>query len=205
MEPYITVANFGEGEISEKHSKFIASVFPIKTESEAIDLINSARKKYWDAKHNVYAYVLRDGTCRYTDDGEPSGTAGVPVLDTLKKQGIVDCLVIVTRYFGGILLGTGGLVRAYTAAANEGIKNANIVKMVPSYVCKINCEYNEYDKLPRVLNDGTAKIIDSQFLTDVQIKFSVKFENYENLNLKITDYFGGRLKITKIEEIYEFF
>ena len=205
MEPYITVANFGEGQITEKHSKFIASVYPIKTESEAIDLINAAKRKYWDARHNVYAYILKDGTCRYTDDGEPSGTAGVPVLDTLKKQGIVDCLVIVTRYFGGTLLGTGGLVRAYTAAANEGIKNANIVKMVPSFICKIESEYGEYDKLTRILNDCTAKIINSEFLQSVETRFSINFEGYENLEQKVTDYFGGRLKITKREEKYEYF
>ena len=205
MEPYTTVANFGEGEISEKHSKFIASVYPVTTENEAVELINALKKKYWDAKHNVYAYVLKDGTCRYTDDGEPSGTAGVPVLDTLKKQGIVNCLVVVTRYFGGILLGTGGLVRAYTAAANEGIKNAKVVKMVPAFVCKINCDYSEYDQLTRQLKDGNAKVQNSEFLENVQIEFTVRHENYDKLEEKLTEYFAGKLKITKIEEKYEFF
>ena len=205
MEAYITVENFGEGRIVEKHSKFIASVYPIETESQAIEHINAAKRKYWDAKHNVYAYILKDGTCRYTDDGEPSGTAGVPVLDTLKKQGIVNCLVIVTRYFGGILLGTGGLVRAYTSAANEGIKNANVVKMVPAHICKITCEYSEYDQLMRILSDGNAKVINSEFLANIEIEFSVRYEDFENLENKINEIFCTRLKITKIQEKYEFF
>ena len=118
----------GSGEIEEKKSRFICHIFKIKSEEEAEEYITAVKKKYWDARHNCYAYVTGDKgqIQRFSDDGEPQGTAGKPMLDILNSYGLTDCLLVVTRYFGGVLLGTGGLIRAYQAAAKEGIKNSDI-------------------------------------------------------------------------------
>ena len=117
-EAYTTLAREAEAEIMEKRSRFIATVKPVETEAEALAFLEGLRKTYWDATHNVYAYILEENNImRYSDDGEPSGTAGLPVLDMLKKEGLTNLIVVVTRYFGGILLGTGGLVHAYSKSA----------------------------------------------------------------------------------------
>ena len=121
MDSYRTISRAAEIQFVEKRSRFIGAARPVSVESEALEFIAERRKRHWDAAHNVYAYVLRQGQVqRYSDDGEPQGTAGIPVLDMLLKKNLTDCAVVVTRYFGGILLGTGGLVRAYTQSANRG-------------------------------------------------------------------------------------
>ena len=129
MLDIFTVKKQGYAEIIEKRSKFIANVYPVSSQAEANDIINKIKKQYYDAKHNVYAYIIEGSSTysKYTDDGEPQGTAGLPIYDMLQKQQLVNVLVIVTRYFGGILLGTGGLVRAYTEAAKQGLKNSEII------------------------------------------------------------------------------
>ena len=127
---YKTVRNASEFTIIEKKSEFIGFCAPVKTEEEAIAFVNSVKKKHSAARHNVYAYVLREGNAsRFSDDGEPHGTAGMPVLDSIRKAGITDVAVVVTRYFGGILLGTGGLVRAYTAAASGALHEAGVAEV----------------------------------------------------------------------------
>ena len=130
---YRAVYEGGQGEIVEKKSRFIATVLPIETEEEALEFIAKMKKKYWDARHNCYAYVTGDKgqIQRFSDDGEPQGTAGKPMLDILNSYGLTDCLLVVTRYFGGTLLGTGGLVRAYTDATRAGIENSDIVEKIP--------------------------------------------------------------------------
>ena len=130
MNTYKTVRGFAFDELVEKRSRFIGYCKPVKTQDEAIAFINEIKSKHWDARHNVYAYVIRDeGISRYSDDNEPQGTAGIPVLDSIRKRGITDCVVVVTRYFGGVLLGAGGLVRAYSAAAKLGIDAAGEMEM----------------------------------------------------------------------------
>lgn len=194
MKPYITVAQKGMDEIIEKRSRFIANVFPITTEAEAIEIINKLKKEYWDARHNVYAYSLREGNiCRYSDDGEPSGTAGVPVLDVLKKRDIVDCLIVVTRYFGGVLLGTGGLVRAYTASALKGLEAAGVVTMQPCLLCETKCGYGDYDNLSRLLDNHSAEIKNTEYLEDIIISFSIDDGEIEKFALNLKNNFCGRL------------
>lgn len=140
---YKTIRGSATAEIVEKRSRFIASVKPVSTEEEAIEYLNALKQKYWDARHNVYAYVIRENNImRYSDDGEPSGTAGVPVLEILKKEELCDVIVVVTRYFGGILLGTGGLVHAYSKAAKEGIEAAGTEEMILCREFRIKCDYN---------------------------------------------------------------
>jgi len=133
---YKTVLNHAVYEIDEKKSRFIASVKPVSTEDEAIRFINDLKSKYWDATHNVYAYTIgkNDEVQKFSDDGEPSGTAGKPVLETIKSKGIKNVLVVITRYFGGTLLGAGGLIRAYSESASLGLDKAGIIKVVK---CKV--------------------------------------------------------------------
>ena len=203
MNPYITVADKGTGEIVEKRSRFIANVFPIKTEAEAIDIINSLKKEYCDARHNVYAYTLREGNiCRYSDDGEPSGTAGVPTLDVLKKRNIVDCLVVVTRYFGGVLLGTGGLVRAYTAAANEGLEKARVITMQPCLLGETKCTYGDYDSFLRLAQSHNIDIRNSEFQEDITLSFAIEFEETDKFRENLKNQFCGRMTFEIKGECY---
>ena len=139
---YMTVKDRGIAEIVEKRSRFIATVIPIENEAQALEFLDSMRRKYWDATHNVYAYITRENNIeRYSDDGEPSGTAGVPVLDMLKKEGLTNIAVVVTRYFGGTLLGTGGLVHAYSKSAKAGVEAAGRLEMILCGELNIECDY----------------------------------------------------------------
>ena len=139
---YMTVKDRGIAEIVEKRSRFIATVIPIENEAQALEFLDSMRRKYWDATHNVYAYITRENNIeRYSDDGEPSGTAGVPVLDMLKKEGLTNIAVVVTRYFGGTLLGTGGLVHAYSKSAKAGVEAAGRLEIILCDELNIECDY----------------------------------------------------------------
>ena len=145
---YITLADSGIAEFTEKHSRFIGYAKPVTTEAEAVAFINEKKKQHYDARHNVYAYSLRNGQIkRYSDDGEPQGTAGVPVLEVINKNSVVDAVVVVTRYFGGILLGAGGLVRAYSHSASIALEAAGIVRMEKCFSCRIKAGYDRYGKL----------------------------------------------------------
>lgn len=151
-EIYTTVEHLAEAEIVEKRSRFIATVKPVSTEEEALEFLNELRQRYWNATHNVYAYVIEENNImRYSDDGEPSGTAGVPVLDILKKEGLTNLIVVVTRYFGGVLLGTGGLVHAYSKSAKAGVEAAGFIDMVLCREITLKCEYTLLGKLQNEL------------------------------------------------------
>lgn len=203
MEPYITVERQAQAEFVEKRSRFIANVFPVTEESEALEIIARLKKEYWDARHNVYAYILREGNiCRYTDDGEPSGTAGVPVLDVMRKQGIVDCLIVVTRYFGGVLLGTGGLVRAYSTSAIDGLEAAHVITMRPCALCEIECDYGDYDTLLRRLTEGGGDVKDTVFTDRVTVKFAIEEKLVPDFKVQLTDSFSGRLEVSVTGSCY---
>ena len=149
MLSIFTVKKQGYAEIIEKRSKFIANVYPVSSQAEASDIISKLKKQYYDAKHNVYAYIIEGSSTysKYTDDGEPQGTAGLPIYEMLQKQQLVNVLVVVTRYFGGILLGTGGLVRAYTEAAKQGLKNAEIKQVIKTKKITFEFSYELKDKI----------------------------------------------------------
>ena len=152
MSDYLTLRKESSDEFIEKRSRFIGYAKPVTTQDEAMDFINQIRSKHWDATHNVYAYVLRDGQIRrYSDDGEPSGTAGVPVLDVLLKENITDCVVVATRYFGGVMLGAGGLVRAYSHTSKIAVDAAGIMKMSVCSVMSVSCDYNFYGRLTSLI------------------------------------------------------
>jgi len=144
-------------EIIEKKSRFIATVFPVYSKSEADEKINEVKKEFWDATHNVYAYILPNNISKYSDDGEPQGTAGLPVYNVLQKKELENILVIVTRYFGGTLLGKGGLIRAYTEATKKGLEKADVYQVIEYSQIIINCEYNIKDRVLFFLDKNNIK------------------------------------------------
>ena len=174
MNEYITVKCESAGEYSEKHSRFLGFAIPCGSERQAAEIIAEKRKEYWDARHAVYAYVLSDGTARFSDDGEPHGTAGKPVLDVLKSSNLENVLIVVVRYFGGILLGTGGLVRAYTAAACAALEKAEKFRIAEGDEFSATVGYGDYDRLVFLLKEEGAEITGSDFSDSVNIKFSLR-------------------------------
>ena len=186
LERYITIAGCGEAEIFEKKSRFIASVFPVHTQEEADEILNKLRKQYWDATHNCFAYQIgeRNEIQRFSDDGEPQGTAGKPILDVLKGQDIKDTLIVVTRYFGGTLLGTGGLVRAYGRGAKEGILAAGLIEKMRVCLFTLEMTYPLSGKVQYLLNDKSYVIRESQytevvrFIVEVTMGEEVSFTNW---------------------------
>lgn len=191
---YKTVRNSGSDEFTEQRSRFIGYVCPVKTEAEALSFINEKKKIHWDARHNVYAYVLREsGIQRYSDDGEPHGTAGVPVLDIIVKSGITDVVVVVTRYFGGILLGTGGLVRAYTKGASIALKAGNIITMQSCNICTLSCDYTRYGRLSGLIPAFGGVIDSTDFGAEVTLNFHIAPENYNAFSKQLAELTCGSI------------
>ena len=171
MQDYTTVRGTASAEIEEKHSRFIASVSFADTEQAALDFLASVRARHRTARHNVYAYVLREGNrTRYSDDGEPAKTAGLPVLEAIQHAGVTDCVVVVTRYFGGILLGTGGLVRAYTASAAAGLAAAEIVTVRSCVSVEITVEYSLYERAALLFQQAGARLEEPVFSDKVFLR-----------------------------------
>lgn len=196
MEEYRTVSHAGEGEYSEKRSRFISAAVPVSNEQEALDFIAERKSKFWDARHNVYAYSLREGNCRrYSEDGEPQGTAGVPTLDLLTRRGVADVCVVTTRYFGGVLLGTGGLVRAYSHAAQAALDAAGIVTMRPVIDCELLCEYFQYGRLEALVSSFDTLDRQADFSGTVTLSFSVRREELEALVKAVADATSGQVRV----------
>lgn len=198
---YLSPAQDGTGEITEKRSRFIGNISRVSSESEALDFIKHIKKKYYDAKHSAYAYIT-DGIKRYSDDGEPAKTAGLPILDMLDNMQITDCVCVVTRYFGGILLGTGGLVRSYTAAAKAALDNAGIKKMTlhDKYLMKV--PYSVFDSLKYISSEFGCEFTDCEFTDKIQLTAICEIDKSSNLLNKITSAFGANIEIEHIECIY---
>ena len=199
MGNYVTVDKISNGEYSEKRSRFIATLYPCKSEEEAARILADHRAKYWDARHNVYAYILKDNTAKFSDDGEPHSTAGKPVYDCLSHSGIVDAIMVVTRYFGGVLLGTGGLVRAYSAAAKQAIENASLVTMANCDIFEVVISYGEQGKIMPFLRDSECDIIDTEFGENVKITFAAVTENSEKVLSGLREISGDKLSPKKTE------
>ncbi len=200
---YKTVAREASDEFVEKRSRFIGCVKPVGTEEEAVAFINQKRSEHWDARHNVYAYSLREGNIkRYSDDGEPSGTAGMPVLDVIVKNEIYDVCVVVTRYFGGVLLGTGGLVRAYSQGSKIALESGGIVLMQSCSLCGVSCSYNRYGKVSSLVMENGATIDDTIYESDVKIKFHIPPEQLSQLNKKLADATSGEVQAESDGESY---
>lgn len=193
MQEYKTVEKEASDFFIEKKSKFIGYAKPVKTQEEAVEFISEIKSKHWDATHNVYAYVLRENNIqRYSDDGEPSGTAGVPVLDVMLKESLVDVCVVATRYFGGTLLGAGGLVRAYSHTSKIALEAAGIITMAQCSVMSAEVDYSFYDRLNILLSDFSAVILNTSFSDKVCVEFSVKENIADLLNAKLIDVSNGK-------------
>ncbi len=174
MESYRTVQGTAKAELEDRHSRFIAQLSFADTEQKALDFLAAVREAHKTATHNVYAYVLREGArMRYSDDGEPQKTSGLPTLEAIRHAGLVDCIIVTTRYFGGTLLGTGGLVRAYGGAAALAIQNAHIVTMRPVLPGVWRVPYAQYEQAVRVLEACGARLDDTRFEADVALCFSM--------------------------------
>ena len=168
MQEYLTPAGFGGGEYVEKRSRFIGQLRPVETEAEAQAHIAAVRKAHYDARHTCFAYIIRDGgVVRYGDDGEPQGTAGQPILAVLNGAGLENVCCTVTRYFGGVLLGTGGLVRAYTAAAKAALDDAGILRMALWQCVSLRCAYGQFERVRRLLETWEAVVEDTDFGAEV--------------------------------------
>nr|WP_253289193.1 YigZ family protein [Lachnoclostridium sp. MSJ-17] len=200
---YKTVANEASDEFVEKRSRFIGYVKPVRTEEEAVAFINQKRSEHWDARHNVYAYSLREGNIkRYSDDGEPSGTAGMPVLDVIVKNEIYDVCVVVTRYFGGVLLGTGGLVRAYSQGSKIALESGGVVLMQSCLLCETSCSYTRYGKVSSLIMESGATVDDTIYESDVKIKFHIPPGMLDGLNKKLADATSGEVQAVSDGESY---
>ena len=190
---YTTIKNEASAEFEEKRSLFIGHARPVKTEEEAAEFIKEKKKEYADATHNVFGYIIKNGICaRYSDDGEPQGTAGMPVLDTIRKSGVSDACVVVTRYFGGILLGAGGLVRAYAHGAKIALEAAEIITYEQYTVLSVKCNYSDYQKIQPLFFKSGAVIDDTDFGESVAITLAVKDEVVSGLTEKIRESTSGR-------------
>jgi uncharacterized YigZ family protein len=203
---YLTISENAKASFIEKRSEFIGYISPVKTNDEAVAFINSIKAEHRKAKHNVYAYILReDNISRYSDDGEPQGTAGVPVLDVLKKRGLTDVCVVVTRYFGGILLGGGGLVRAYSHAASLACDAAHIMDMCLCHRLKITADYGMYGKISYLLPNYETITVNSDFGSDVVLEILVLSEKLETLTKELTEVTNGTAEIVDMGELFEDF
>ena len=201
---YKTVYKGGTGEIEEKKSRFIASIEPVDCEEEAVAFFNRKKKEYWDARHNCYAYILQGANpvVRCSDDGEPQGTAGRPMLEVLTGANLQGVVAVVTRYFGGTLLGTGGLVRAYTAAVQEGLAHASIRTMRYGVVLHVETDYMGLGKLQYLFGQQGIPILDSAYTDVVTLTVQVPMEKRETVIHGITEATAGKAVIREEDPAY---
>ena len=199
---YITVKKSATAEITEKKSRFIASMDHVETEEEAMAFVNSIKKQHYSARHNVYAFLLSNGFKKYSDDGEPTRTGGFPVLEMLENEGLTDCVCVVTRYFGGTLLGTGGLIRAYTKAAKDCLEKCGLLKKTMCDVVEITSDYTFLSKIEHILKSGNFKIEDTAYNESVTVKVVCEKEKTNALKEEITDTFGVNVSFEIKGEIY---
>ena len=203
---YQTIKGSAEASFTEKKSEFIGYIRHVETDEEAVAFINEIRTLHRKATHNVYAYILRNGSVtRYSDDGEPQGTAGVPVFEVLRKEGLTDVCCVVTRYFGGILLGGGGLVRAYSHSAKIAVDAAERMIMRSCYPFEITADYNLYGKLTNILPEFEVKINDTRFADNVTISLLCRTALADALTEKLIDTASGRITVHKGAESFENF
>ena len=203
MEQYKTVLEGGTGEIVEKKSRFIATVRPVKNEEEALAFLEEMRKKYWDARHNCYAYSIgKNREFTRCSDGEPSGTAGRPMLDVILGEDIYNVAVVVTRYFGGVLLGTGGLVRAYSKAVQEGLAGSIVIEKKKGISLKVTTDYTGIGRIQYIAGERQIPILDSEYTDKVVLKLLVPDTETQAVQKAITEGTNGRAGMEKEKELY---
>ncbi len=199
---YKTISKIGEGYYEEKKSKFFAEIIPVSSAEEALSIVAATKKKNHDAAHNVFAYRIKEGNLeRQSDDGEPSGTSGMPVLSVLKGALIFDVLCIVTRYFGGTLLGTGGLVRAYGSAAADALANTQIVELVLATYFKVTIDYKLLGIFDEIAPSSGAVLTERDFAEKVTISLYIKSDEAEDFCAEMVDKLNGKIEFSKIKEV----
>ena len=205
MDEYLVPTAYGEDEFVEKKSRFIGRVWPVETEAEALDKIAQMKKQHYDATHNCWAYIIRDGAMRFSDDGEPGGTAGNPMMQVLQREELNNIVCVVTRYFGGVLLGAGGLVRAYTKGAKIAIDAAGkSMKRVWS-VLYVPCPYNYYERVKLEAEAMGAVIRDTQFGAEVELEMLVAREQTQAFMDKLTDLTAATVQCLEVGQEYRAF
>ncbi len=205
MDEYLVPTQFGEDEFIEKKSRFIGRVWPVETEEEALLHIAEMKKQHYDATHNCWAYVIKDGAVRFSDDGEPGGTAGMPMVQVLQKENLYNVCCVVTRYFGGTLLGAGGLVRAYTKGAKIAIDAAGkSMKRVWSVIC-LPCPYTYYERVKLEVEANAGIIRDTQFGSEVELEILVAEADAQKFLDKIVDMTAGTVEGMIIAQEYRAF
>lgn len=204
LEKYKTIYRGNAGEIIEKKSRFIATVRLVESEEQAVAFIEEMRKKYWNATHNCFAYVIGENkeTVRCSDDGEPSGTAGKPMLDVLLGEGMYNTAVVVTRYFGGTLLGTGGLVRAYSKAVQEGLAQSKIIEKQYGAIVSVGTDYNGIGKIQYFIGERKIPILDSEYTDKVKMKVILPVGDVKGFLADLTEATNGRAKLEIEENLY---
>ena len=199
---YKTIARRCEARFIEKKSEFIGYLCPVQTEEQAVAFIEELRAMHRKATPNCYAYILRENNAaRHSDDGEPGGTAGVPIYEVLRKEGLTDVCCVVTRYFGGVLLGAGGLVRAYTKGAKDAVDAAQIKCMAEAVKLAVTVDYGLYGRLAQVFADFDARVEDERFADNVRIVLHIRAENSQKLTDKLVDVCNGAVSVEEIEKL----
>lgn len=200
---YKTIAQRCEARFIEKKSEFIGYLCPVQTEEEAISFIEEIRSKHRKATHNCYAYIVRENNAaRHSDDGEPSGTAGVPIYEVLRKEGLTDVCCVVTRYFGGILLGAGGLVRAYTKGAKDAVDAAKIKLPAEAVRMNVTVDYSLYGRLAQIFAELGAVLEAEDFADNVRITLCIRKEQAQALTEKLIDTCNGSIDVKPLEELW---
>lgn len=202
MADYIIPAGYGEAEYIDKKSRFIGQVQHVESVSEAMAFIESVRKKYADATHNVWAYVLADGQMRWSDDGEPGGTSGQPTLNVFRSALVCDVACVVTRYFGGTLLGSGGLVRAYSKAASMALEAAGRARMAEWRSVAVECTYAQYERVRRLLEGMGATDMDGSFGEFVTISALLPLDAAQAVSARLTDMTAGSARVTELGSVF---
>lgn len=201
-EAYLTPAGEGSSEYAEKKSRFLGRVFAVSSEDEARALLEAVKREHYDARHNCWCYILKSGQKRYSDDAEPQGTAGQPMLNVFEREGVVDVLCIVTRYFGGILLGAGGLCRAYTKAAKDALDAAGISKMQPWVRQQITVSYALFERAKLLIAAQEGTVEDAQYGADILITYRIPEGADERLQTALREASSGSVVPSLLEEIF---
>ena len=200
MTEYLVPYESAESEFEEKRSHFISHVFLVESEAEARARIDEMKKKYYDARHNCWCFVLHDGTVRYGDDGEPQGTAGQPMLNVFQRENVENVVCIVTRYFGGILLGAGGLTRAYAKAAKDALDNAGKARMQPFSVLLLECPYPMFERIKLLIEGHEGRIESSDYGAAVTLTFLLPVQKVADFSAALTELSGGQMSAEEVEQ-----
>ena len=202
MEEFYMVDGPAQGEIVEKKSRFIANVFPVDSEEQALEIIEKIKKQYWDARHNCFAFVIgkNNEVQRFSDDGEPQGTAGKPILEVLTKGNIHNTLIIVTRYFGGTLLGTGGLVRAYGQSSKAAIENSRLLRVCEGVSFSVTTDYNSIGKIKYIIAQMNIEAKE-EYSANVKLDIEMPKENFEKFKSQVVEATNGQVVFSRVDDI----